>query len=233
MATVSVSPRRNKKDLPPLENGDRMDQKTFHARYQAGPESVRAELIGGIVYMSSPMRRRHGRFGTRLIHWLGEYEVATPGTEVLDNTTNILGMFSEPQPDGCLLILPECGGQTHEDKKGIFAGPPNSLPKSAARPSPSTCMTRNSITKGACANIWWSRCKRTRSFGSPAGAANSSKWLRVPTVSCVQKCFPVCGSTQPRYCAVMPGESSLCCAGGLLPRNMPPLWPNWPRIRTN
>src|SRR5438094_9120281 len=126
MATTTRSPDRPRhpKPLPPLENGDRLDQKTFHERYEAMPPDVRAELIGGIVYMASPMKRRHGRYGTRMIRWLGEYEEATPGTEVLDNTTNILGPESEPEPDGCLLILPERGGQTWEDKKGYLNGSP-------------------------------------------------------------------------------------------------------------
>jgi Uma2 family endonuclease len=125
MATVSTPKRpRVKKDLPPLENGDRLDQKTFHARYEAMPENVRAELIGGIVYMSSPLKRPPGRYSVRVIHWLGEYETATPGTEVLDSTTNILGPDSEPQPDGCLFILPECGGQVWEGKDGYLRGAP-------------------------------------------------------------------------------------------------------------
>src|SRR5262249_30623480 len=110
--------------LPPLENGDHLDQKTFHERYEAMPEDVHAELIGGIVYMASPMKRRHGRYGTRVIGWLGEYEEATPGTEVLDSATNILGDESEPEPDGCLFILPECGGQTWEDEDGYLNGAP-------------------------------------------------------------------------------------------------------------
>lgn len=113
-----------KDPVPPLENGDCLDQKTFHERYEAMPVDVHAELIGGIVYMASPMKRRHGRYGTRLIRWLGEYEEATPGTEVLDNATNILGEESEPEPDGCLFILPECGGQTWEDKDGYLNGAP-------------------------------------------------------------------------------------------------------------
>jgi len=125
MASVSILKRpRHKKDLPPLENGDRLDQPTFHARYEAMPANVRAELIGGIVYMSSQLKRPHGRYSVRVIHWLGEYETNTPGTEVLDNTTNILGPDSEPQPDGCLLILPECGGQTWEGKDGYLRGAP-------------------------------------------------------------------------------------------------------------
>jgi len=72
----------------------------------------------------SPLKPRHGRYSVRIIRWLGEYEEATPGTEVLDNTTNILGPDSEPQPDGSLLILPECGGQTREDRKGYLHGAP-------------------------------------------------------------------------------------------------------------
>jgi Uma2 family endonuclease len=110
--------------LPPLENGDRLDQETFHARYEAMPEEARAELIGGIVYMSSPLKPHHGRYSVRVIRWLDEYEEATPGTEVLDNTTNILGPESEAQPDGCLRILPACGGQTWEDRKGDLRGAP-------------------------------------------------------------------------------------------------------------
>ncbi|MBI2480657.1 MAG: hypothetical protein HYV60_19140, partial [Planctomycetia bacterium] len=31
--------------IPPLEPGDHLDQKTFHVRYEAMPEDVKAELI--------------------------------------------------------------------------------------------------------------------------------------------------------------------------------------------
>jgi len=108
--------------LPPLENGDHLDQKTFHARYEAMPEGTRAELIGGIVYMSSPLKRPHGRMHKRASHWLTEYEDATPGTEGFDNATNILGEENEPQPDLCLLIAPDKGGQTREENEYIFGG---------------------------------------------------------------------------------------------------------------
>src|SRR5438876_978916 len=108
--------------LPQLENGDRLDQKTFHERYATMPSHVRAELIGGIVYMASPQKKRHARAQATLAWWLGEYETATPGTEVLVNSTDILGPKSEPEPDACLLILPECGGQTWEDSDGYLHG---------------------------------------------------------------------------------------------------------------
>jgi Uma2 family endonuclease len=108
----------------PLENGDRLDQKTFHERYEAMPPDVRAELIGGIVYMASPHKVAHGRSVSRLRRWLDEYAEATPGTEVLGNTTSILGPESEPQPDACLFILPDHSGQTWEDKDSYLNGAP-------------------------------------------------------------------------------------------------------------
>ena len=117
-------PARAKKTLPFLENGDHLDQKTFHARYEAMPPDVRAELIGGIVYMASPMKPPHGRHSAPIFHWLAEYEHSTPGTEFLPGVTNVLGPESEPEPDACLIILPQYGGQTWEDSDGYLSGAP-------------------------------------------------------------------------------------------------------------
>lgn len=111
--------------LPPLETGERLDQKTFHARYEAMTENVKAELIDGKVYvMPSPLLPRHGRPHARVMSWLGSYQAETPGTDLLDNTSTILSDRSEPQPDACLLILPEFGGQTRENDKGWLEGTP-------------------------------------------------------------------------------------------------------------
>jgi Uma2 family endonuclease len=111
--------------LPPLENGDHLDQQTFHARYEAMPDHVKAELIEGIVYiMPSPLKPGHGRSHGWVMTWLGVYADATPGTDIFDNTTTILGGSSEPQPDASLLILPEHGGQTRENEDGYLTGPP-------------------------------------------------------------------------------------------------------------
>ena len=63
--------------LPPLEAGDRLDQKTFHERYEAMPLGTRAELIGGIVFMPSPLKRPHGRTHLLLARW-----IASTGTVV-------------------------------------------------------------------------------------------------------------------------------------------------------
>jgi Uma2 family endonuclease len=121
-----------KRSLPALKNGDRLDQKTFHERYEAMPEHVRAELIGGIVYMASPQKLPHGRSTWTVGRWLGAYEDATPGTEVLPGVTNIMGPKSEPEPDQCLLILPEYGGQTSVNKRGYLCGAPELIVEIAA-----------------------------------------------------------------------------------------------------
>jgi Uma2 family endonuclease len=110
--------------LPPLENGDRLDQKTFHARYEAMPEDCRAELIGGIVYMPSLQKVPHSKAHQLVSHWLGEYVGSTPGTDVLLNNTQILGPDSEPEPDACLFIDPEYGGRVRVDKDEYLHGPP-------------------------------------------------------------------------------------------------------------
>lgn len=118
-----VSDKTTEMDIPPLENGDHLNQKTFHERYEAMPEGTRAELIGGIVYMSSPLKRPHGKMHMRVSRWLLEYEEATPGTEGFDNATIILGEESEPQPDLCLLIAHAERGQTSEEDEYIVGAP--------------------------------------------------------------------------------------------------------------
>jgi Uma2 family endonuclease len=124
MIVVERRTPKPKKDLPPLVNGDHLDQKTFHERYAAMPE-VRAELIGGIVYMSSsPQKIRHGYHHLKLARLADDYVDETPGIEGCVNATSILGPDAEPQPDTCFYILPEYGGQTVVDEKGYMTGAP-------------------------------------------------------------------------------------------------------------
>jgi hypothetical protein len=64
MTTISRPlrpPASPEKDLPPLHPGDRLDRATFHARYEAMPPGTRAELVGGMVFMPSPVYQPHGR----------------------------------------------------------------------------------------------------------------------------------------------------------------------------
>jgi Uma2 family endonuclease len=110
--------------IPLLEPGDHLDQATFHARYTAMPEDVKAELIGGVVYVPAALRRAHGRSSGLLVRWLGAYEDDTPGVELYDNTTTIMGDESEPQPDACLIVQPECGGQMRVTEDDYLQGAP-------------------------------------------------------------------------------------------------------------
>src|SRR5215831_16064682 len=98
--------------LPRLEAGDHLDQATFHARYEAMPSAFRAELIGGVVFVPSPLRSEHGEYHALVMGWLTHYWITTPGTRVRDNATAILSDYSEPRPDAALVIDPVCGGQT-------------------------------------------------------------------------------------------------------------------------
>ncbi len=113
-------------DLP-LEAGDHLDQATFHASYKAMPPEFRAELIGGIVIVPSPLSSEHGTYHALVMTWLGTYWIATPGTQARDNATAILGETSEPQPDAALIIDPACGGQTGLSADGYATGPPECI----------------------------------------------------------------------------------------------------------
>ena len=106
-----------------LVEGQRLDQPTFHALYEAMPPGTRAELIDGVVYMPSPLGMAHGIAHVPVIIWLDYYAEKTPGVQVMDNATTILGKKSEPQPDGLLRILPESGGRTRS-KGAYLQGPP-------------------------------------------------------------------------------------------------------------
>jgi Uma2 family endonuclease len=111
--------------IPPLENGDRLTRAEFERRYNAMPEVTKAELIGGVVYMSSPIRhKRHSEPNTDIVTWLGVYRAATPGLSSGVNGTIRLDDESEPQPDAMLRLPAELGGQSDVDEDDYIAGAP-------------------------------------------------------------------------------------------------------------
>lgn len=120
-------PRRVRAGVPPLHNGDRMKQPEFHRRYQAYSEGKQFELVGGTVFMASPVSWPHGNFHVTLGMLFGMYVAATPGVDAGDNTTAILGEESEPQPDLTLRILTECGGKSRINADNYLEGPPEFL----------------------------------------------------------------------------------------------------------
>lgn len=120
MSTIDRDPRTI---LPWLVEGERLDRATFHERYAAMPEETRAELIGGVVYMASPLGLRHGISDPDASFWLSYYRSFTPGVQVIANASVFLEDFGEHQPDLVLRILPEFGGRTR-DEGNYYAGGP-------------------------------------------------------------------------------------------------------------
>jgi hypothetical protein len=121
---LPVQNRSAEGPLPLLENGDHMTQAEFHRRYESYPDDVKFELVGGVVYMASPVHIDHGQFHPALSLALKLYSIQTPGTQLLDNATTILGEDSEPQPDLSLRILPAFGGRSRDTKKHCILGAP-------------------------------------------------------------------------------------------------------------
>jgi Uma2 family endonuclease len=107
-----------------LNNGDRLTQKEFHALYKRTPKHFRAELIGGIVYVASPLRARHSDGQSLLATLATLYRARTPGTHAGDNATVILGKKSEPQPDILVRVLEDHGGRSRVNARGYVQGPP-------------------------------------------------------------------------------------------------------------
>lgn len=111
--------------LPILESGDRLTRHEFERRYQGMPQLKKAELVEGVVYVSSPVRvNRHGNPHSHIIAWLGTYEAATPGIMVCDNTTVRLDLDNEPQPDALLRIDEDKGGQSRISEDDYIEGAP-------------------------------------------------------------------------------------------------------------
>ena len=108
-----------------LQNGDWLTRAEFERRYNVMPPHIRAELIEGVVHMSSPVRHeQHGGPHIRLGGWIVNYVGATPGTDCSDNATVRLDLDNEPQPDVVLFLLPECDGQLRLSADGYLEGAP-------------------------------------------------------------------------------------------------------------
>jgi len=87
----------------PLESGDHLSREEFHRRSCVWPEIKKAELINGVVYVSSPVSAAHAEPHASLIGWLFSYKARHPGLALLDNGTVLLAPDSEVQPDATLL----------------------------------------------------------------------------------------------------------------------------------
>jgi Uma2 family endonuclease len=111
--------------LPELENGDRLKRAEFERRFDAMPDLKQAELIKGVVYMASPVRRKkHGKPHLLITTWIGSYLAATPGTDAADNASVRVDEDNMPQPDVDLRIEEECSGQSYVDEDDYLQNVP-------------------------------------------------------------------------------------------------------------
>ena len=120
----SIETQREPPEVPCLENGDRLDQPTFHERYLVMPGDVRAELIEGTVYvMSSPVTRDHAGPHALIVRWLDTFADEWDALETFDNVTVILSRNGEVQPDAILRIKPSHGGNTVDRGEYVEGAP--------------------------------------------------------------------------------------------------------------
>jgi Uma2 family endonuclease len=127
-------PRAGDMKLPPLENGDHLSREEFERRYEAMPEHIKAELINGVVYMSSPVRyKKHGIPHSKMQGCLFSYAVATPNVELSDKVSlRLKTNGNDPQPDLVLRINEACGGRSRVGKDDYLEGAPELIVEIAA-----------------------------------------------------------------------------------------------------
>jgi Uma2 family endonuclease len=94
---------------PPLESGDHLSRDEFHRRYLEHPEIKRAELVDGVVYVSSPVGNVHSVPHGKVVGWMFAFCARTPGIELAVDGTVFLPSGDEVQPDACVYRLPPTG----------------------------------------------------------------------------------------------------------------------------
>lgn len=112
--------------VPPLRAGDELTREEFLRRWEADPTIKFAELIGGTVYMPSPVSAEHGGMDGHVGAWLSVYHAYTPGTASERNTTSLIA-DDTPQPDLNLRLLPGCGGGSWIGEDRYLHGVPELL----------------------------------------------------------------------------------------------------------
>ena len=106
----------------PLVSGAKLTRKEFLRRWEALPELKFAELLEGVVYVPSPFGRAHGSQDAVVSYWVAYYAGFTPRCEAISNATWLM-LKDAPQPDCCLLVKPEYGGQSSVEGRYASGAP--------------------------------------------------------------------------------------------------------------
>jgi Putative restriction endonuclease len=116
-----------------LQQGDHLTRYEFERRYEAMPAIKKAELVEGIVYLSSRVRHdQHGEPHMAFVGWLMYYHAYTPGSRGGDSSTVRLDLENEVQPDGLLFRAPGLGSRALVGPDGYIEGAPELLVEIAA-----------------------------------------------------------------------------------------------------
>jgi Uma2 family endonuclease len=124
---MSRPQRIERTTIPSLVAGQHLDQPTFHERYEAMPPETRAELIGGVVFLTPPHRIDYGAMSRVVSGWLCQYEMRTVGLVGADRCTIKMDLHCEVEPECCLCLPQALGGKSWVDHDGYLCGAPELL----------------------------------------------------------------------------------------------------------
>ncbi|HWA98291.1 MAG TPA: Uma2 family endonuclease [Pirellulales bacterium] len=110
--------------VPPLESGDCLSRDEFERRYEAMPELKKAELIEGVVYVGAPVSFAHGEADTKLSLVFATYAAQTPGVQCAGNSSVLLDLRNEFQPDILLRIANSGRSTLTSGEKPFLQGAP-------------------------------------------------------------------------------------------------------------
>lgn len=131
-AAIERAQRESQQTIPFLQSGDRLTRAEFERRYAAHPHIKKAELIEGVVYVASPVHIQHSEPHLAIATWAGVYRAATPGVRAADNQSIRLDLENEVQPDVCLWLEEESGGQARIPEGTFLEGAPELIIEVAA-----------------------------------------------------------------------------------------------------
>lgn len=117
----------------PLESGDRLTRAEFERRYACRPDTKKAELVEGVVYVASPVRiNHHTRPHGIVTTWIGVFASRTPGVVFGPEGTIRLDNDNEPQPDVLMAWDEAHGGQSRISEDDYLEGAPELVVEVAA-----------------------------------------------------------------------------------------------------
>jgi Uma2 family endonuclease len=115
----------------PLESGDRLTRDEFHRQYLARPDIYKAELVDGVVYVTTRVTAAHGEATAVLGGWVGTYVAHRPNVRAMLHVTTLMGANSEVQPDVLAFRDEGSNGRVHVTLDDYLQGAPELIIEAA------------------------------------------------------------------------------------------------------